>query len=71
MWKPWKTLHLKVRWAAAASALVAALLAVQAAFGTDGPAWLGAAVAGIAAFVAGYSAPSHGEPQDITGPVVS
>lgn len=51
-------IHPKVAWASVAAALVAALFAVQSALGPNGPAWLGAVAAGIAAFVGGYAAPA-------------
>lgn len=49
--------HPKVKWAALASIVVTVLTAVLQAAGPTAPAWLAAAVTGIAAAVAGYSAP--------------
>jgi hypothetical protein len=51
-------IHPKVKWAAVAAAVVTGLTALLAAMGPTAPAWLAAAVTGIAAAVAGYSAPA-------------
>lgn len=51
-------LHPKVRWAALASSVVVALAAIVTALGASAPIWLGALVAGLAAFFGGYLGPA-------------
>lgn len=57
-------IHPKVKWAAVASLIVTVLTGVVAALGPTAPAWLAAAVTGIAAAVAGYRAPNPDGVQD-------
>lgn len=63
MW--WYNLHIKVRWAAVAAALATVLIAVAGAVGASAPAWVAAALTAVAGVLAGYSAPAHGDPQDL------
>lgn len=58
-------IHPKLKAATVAAVLVAALSAIAQALGNGAPAWLGAAVAAIAAFANGYRTPADPAPQGV------
>lgn len=60
----WRSLHIKVKWAALGGALGAFLTAVEPQVGSQYPTWVATALTALSAVLAGYAAPGHGEPQD-------
>lgn len=59
-----RNVHVKVKWAAVVGALWTAAVAIAAACGLEVPAPAVSALGTILAALAGYAAPTHGEPQD-------
>lgn len=60
----WRSLHIKIRWVAIIAALCTAVQAGLAAGDITAPTPVASGVTGILSILAGYLAPTHGEPQD-------
>lgn len=59
-----RVIHIKVRWAAAASVVAAVCTALAGSLGASAPGWLASVLTGVAAVLAGYAAPSGLDAQD-------